>query len=74
MLLLLYLVIGFGMFGTFLIWALATMRIINKAEPDFTPNPKGTIAKDAMFFVISIVLLGVIGYIHTLFGLMPFGG
>lgn len=62
------------MFSTFVIWAQVTMSIINKAEPNFTPNPKGTIAKDAMFFVISIVLVGIIGYIHTLFGLMPFGG
>ena len=29
--------------------------------------------KDAMFFAASIVLLGIIGYIHGLVGPSPFG-
>jgi uncharacterized membrane protein len=62
------------LFGGLGVWALAEIVVINRAEPDWTPNPKGAIAKDAMFLAISVVLALIIGYIHTLFGLMPFGG
>ncbi len=50
------------------------MIVINRAEPAWTPNPKGTIGKDARFFVGSILLVGGIGYIHGLIGPSPFGG
>lgn len=62
------------LFGGLGLWAVTQLTMINRAEPEFTGNPKGSIAKDAMFFGISILLVGVIGYIHTLFGLTPFGG
>lgn len=61
------------LFGGLGLWALAAMWLINRAEPDWHPGPKGSLAKDAMFFVISILLVGMIGYIHTFFGLVPFG-
>ena len=60
------------LFGGLLIWAILTARIINSAEPDWTPNTGGTYAKDAMFLVGSVVLLGVIGYIHNWLGVWPF--
>ncbi|MGH1464351.1 MAG: NnrU family protein [Cognatishimia sp.] len=62
------------LFGGLGLWALLEIIVINRAEPSFSPNPKGSIAKDGMFFAISILLVGVIGYIHTFFGLTPFGG
>lgn len=62
------------LFGGLLAWAAIEVITINKSEPDWQPNEKGTIAKDAMFFVASIVLLGVIGYIHGLIGPSPFPG
>ncbi|UZD90153.1 NnrU family protein [Cognatishimia activa] len=62
------------LFGGIGLWALLEIVVINRAEGDWEPNPKGTVAKDAMFFAISILLVGVIGYIHTFFGLTPFGG
>lgn len=61
------------LFGGLGLWALATMRIINRAEPDWTPNEKGALSKDVMFFAIAIVLTGAIGAVHSLFGLTPFG-
>ncbi len=64
---------SFVLFGGLLIWALVEMVVINRAEPDWTPNPKGSIAKDGMFFVASVVLLAVIGYVHGLVGPSPFG-
>lgn len=64
---------SFVLFGGLLVWSLAEMVVINRAEPTWTPPPKGSIAKDAMFAAISLVLLFVIGQIHTWLGYNPFG-
>ena len=60
------------LFGGLLIWAIVAVRIVNAAEPEWQPGPGGTYAKDAMFFVGSIILLGVIGMIHNWLGVWPF--
>lgn len=62
------------LFGGLLAWAVVEVIVINKSEPDWTPGEPGTYGKDAMFFAGSIVLLGVVGYIHGLVGPSPFGG
>lgn len=62
------------LFGGLGAWALVEIAVINRAEPAWAPGPKGSIAKDGMFFVASIILLGVIGYIHGLIGPSPFPG
>lgn len=62
------------LFGGMLLYVPVQMMLINRAEPQWTPGPKGSIAKDGMFFVASIVLLAVIGYIHGLIGPTPFPG
>lgn len=62
------------LFGGLLIWALVEMQVINKAEGPWEPTETGAYAKDGMFFVASIVLMGVIGFIHGLVGPSPFGG
>jgi len=61
------------LFGGLAIWAILEVVVINRADGPWEPNPKGTIAKDAMFLAISVLLVGLIGYVHTLFGLSPFG-
>ncbi len=61
------------LFGGLLAWAVVEVIVINKSEPDWTPGEPGTYGKDAMFFVASIILLGVVGYIHGLVGPSPFG-
>ncbi len=61
------------LFGGLLVWALAEMVVINRAEPGWTPPQKGSIAKDAMFLAISLVLLAVIGLVHSWLGYNPFG-
>ncbi|WP_170606006.1 NnrU family protein [Ruegeria arenilitoris] len=60
------------LFGGLLAWAVVEVIVINRAEPEWTPGEPGTYGKDAMFFVGSIVLLGVVGYIHGLVGPSPF--
>lgn len=54
-------------------WAIAEVIVINRAEPNWTPNPKGTIAKDGMFLGGAVVLTSVIGFVHGLIGPSPFG-
>ncbi|MBP0481468.1 NnrU family protein [Sagittula salina] len=64
---------SFVLFGGLGLWALVEMVVINRAEPGWVPPPKGSIAKDGMFFFASLILLLVIGYIHGLIGPTPFG-
>ncbi|WP_371168209.1 NnrU family protein [Aliiroseovarius sp. 2305UL8-7] len=61
------------LFGGLTIWAVAEIIVINRAEPDWQPNPKGAIKKDAIFFGAAIVLTLVVGTIHDLVGPSPFG-
>jgi len=60
------------LFGGLLAWAVVEVIVINRAEPGWSPGPKGTVAKDVMFFVGSVVLLAVIGWIHAWLGVWPF--
>ena len=62
------------LFGGLLFWATLEIVIINKGNPKWHPGPKGSIAKDGMFLVASIVLMGVIGMIHGYLGPSPFPG
>ncbi|SEP14500.1 NnrU protein [Salinihabitans flavidus] len=62
------------LFGGLGLWSVVMMGVINRAEPGWTPGPKGSIAKDAMFLVASAVLLVVVGYIHGMIGPWPFPG
>ncbi len=61
------------LFGGLLVWSLLEIVIINRAEGPWEPTERGTIDKDGMFFVASIILVGVIGFIHGLVGPSPFG-
>ena len=64
---------SFVLFGGLGLWAVVEMLVINRAEPSWTPPAKGPIRNDIIFLVASVVLLGVIGYIHGLLGPVPFG-
>ncbi|MGR3323113.1 MAG: NnrU family protein [Pseudooceanicola sp.] len=64
---------SFVLFGGLAVWAVAEMVVINRAEPEWTPPPKGSIGKDAMFLAISVLLLLVIGWVHTWLGYPAFG-
>lgn len=62
------------MFGGLFVWAMVEVVVINRAEPHWTPAPRGSYAKDAMFLGASVILMGIIGYIHNLLGYWPFPG
>lgn len=64
---------SFILFGGLLIWALLEMIVINRAEPEWTPPAKGAIKKDVIFLAASVVLLLVIGWVHTWLGYATFG-
>lgn len=61
------------LFGGLFLWATASVIAINRAEPHWQPDTPGTYAKDALFLGASVVLMGVIGYVHTWLGYWPFG-
>ncbi|MEP3633352.1 MAG: NnrU family protein [Shimia thalassica] len=60
------------LFGGLFVWALLEVVIINKSEPEWSPGPAGSYAKDGMFLVASLVLMAVIGYIHYWVGPWPY--
>ncbi|MCR8548071.1 NnrU family protein [Salipiger sp. P9] len=64
---------SFVLFGGLGLWAIVEMGVINRAEPDWTPPEKGPIRKDLIFLAASLVLLFVIGWVHTWLGYPTFG-
>ncbi len=64
---------SFVLFGGLGIWAVVEMSTINRSEPNWTPPAKGPIKKDLIFLAASVVLLFVIGAIHTWLGYPTFG-
>lgn len=64
---------SFVLFGGLLAWSVATMLVINRAEPAWTPAPAGTIKKEIIPVVAAIVIVTIIGAIHTRLGYDPFG-
>jgi uncharacterized membrane protein len=61
------------LFGGLLIWALAEMVLINRAQPEWTPPEPGPIRKEFTSVLATLVLFGVVAWIHTWLGYYPFG-
>lgn len=64
---------SFILFGGLLAWAVISIPMINRAEPGWVAPPAGSYGKDAMFLLGSIVLMLIIGYVHTWLGYPTFG-
>ena len=60
------------LFGSMLAWAVGSVILINRAEPDWTPPPAAGAKTYIRLAVISIVLLIVISAIHYALGVSPF--
>lgn len=61
------------LFGGMLVWAVLSIVMINRAEPEWNrplPAPKG---KEIGAAVGAVIVLGAIGFIHSLLGYPPFG-
>ncbi|TRW98368.1 hypothetical protein FNJ84_06210 [Paracoccus sp. M683] len=65
---------SFVLFGGLLAWALATIMLINRAQPAWTP-PAGPFPprKEIMAAAGAVIVLLVLGGIHALLGYNPFG-
>ena len=60
------------LFGGLMVWAVVTVILINRAEPNWTPPAPAGRATYIRLLVISLVLFGVITGIHLWLGVSPF--
>ncbi|MEM7521641.1 MAG: NnrU family protein [Pseudomonadota bacterium] len=60
------------LFGGLLAWAVVTVILINRGDPDWTaPDPAGT-KTYVRLGVITVVLVGLVTALHTWLGVWPF--
>lgn len=64
---------SFVLFGGLLAWAVLSMILINKAEPNWTPPEPAPAAKEVRAVVGSVVVFAVIALIHGWLGYSVFG-
>lgn len=64
---------SFILFGGLLVWALAEMVVINRAEPDWQPPEWGGVKSEVRIGVIAAVVFAVVALIHGWLGPWPFG-
>jgi len=62
------------LFGGLGLWAIAEIVAINRAQPKWTPPPKGNARGDLVFAGITVVAFVVIVGLHMLLGPTPFPG
>ena len=60
------------LFGGLLLWALAEIVIINRAEPQWSPPPRGRFTADIMWLGGAVIAFTLIGWLHGLVGPSPF--
>lgn len=63
-----------ALFGGIGLWAVLSIRVINKAEPVPEPYVDGSVQGDVKLLVISAVVFVVVVSIHTWLGYWPFPG
>ncbi|MRU15170.1 hypothetical protein FDP25_06975 [Roseovarius sp. A21] len=64
---------SFVLFGGLLIWSLVEVKLINSAEPEWTPPAPAPKRKEVIAIVASLVVFGVISGIHYALGYPVFG-
>lgn len=62
------------LFGGLLAWAVIDMIKINRQTPPWVRPAAGPVINDVIYGVISLLVFGVISYIHLWLGVSPFGG
>ncbi len=62
------------LFGGLLAWAVVSVILINRAEPDWTPPAPAGRATYIRLVVISAVLFAVVAAVHIWLGVSPFPG
>ncbi|MCB1404929.1 MAG: hypothetical protein KDK01_01365 [Rhodobacteraceae bacterium] len=64
---------SFILFGGLFAWAQASALLINRDVPDWTRNPPAPVGKEIGAVVGAVVVMGAVGWIHSLVGPWPFG-
>ncbi len=62
------------LFGGLLVWSLAQMALINRAEGPWTPPARRPFKSEVILVVITLVLYALIAAVHMWLGKVPFGG
>ncbi|WP_420012748.1 NnrU family protein [Tateyamaria sp.] len=62
------------LFGGLLAWAVGSVVLINRAEPNWERPAPGEAKKDILLVVITLVMFGVVAAIHIWAGVWPFPG
>lgn len=61
------------LFGGMLAWAVGSVILINKAEPNWVRPEPGAAKKDVVLVVITLVTFSIAAGIHIALGVNPFG-
>ena len=64
---------GLILFGGMAVWALASIRLINARQPEWTPPARKPGPRDAVAAGVVLVVYAVVGLIHLWLGVNPFG-
>ena len=64
---------GIVLFGWLLAWAVISLILINRAEPVWVRPDVGPVRNDLIYGGGSLLIFGVITYVHTWLGISPFG-
>jgi len=62
------------LFGGMLAWAVASVILINRAEPNWQRPEPGPASKDVLLVVITLVTFGITVALHAWLGVSPFPG
>lgn len=62
------------LFGGMLAWAVGSVILINRTEPNWERPAPGEAKKDILLVVITLVTFSVTALIHLWLGVSPFGG
>ncbi|NBR53740.1 MAG: hypothetical protein EBT91_10000, partial [Rhodobacteraceae bacterium] len=61
------------LFGGLLLWSVASMLLINRAEPEWQRPGPSSAPNEIKTLVLTAVIVVVIGYVHNWLGYWPFG-
>ncbi len=64
---------SFVLFGGLLIWAQVEIVMINAQDGPWTPPARAPMAKEVLYVVVSLVVVGVVMAIHNWLGVQPWG-
>lgn len=64
---------GMVLFGGLLVWAVVSVIVINRQQPDWSRPAPGPLRNDLIYAVIALGVFAVITSIHSRLGVWPFG-